>query len=65
MDSRFVAQEFDKDHKNVLRDIGNLDCSQDFRRLNFEPTSYTDQWSRKQKCYAMTRDGFMFLVMGY
>lgn len=65
VDSRYVAKEFGKQHKNVLADIKNLDCSPEFGRLNFEPTSYVDGWNRKQKAYAMTRDGFMFLVMGY
>ena len=70
VDSRYVAKMFHKDHKNVLRDIAKITesksgLSEEFRRLNFEPTSYTDQWDRKQKCYCMTRDGFTILVMGY
>ena len=60
-----MAQEFEKQHQHVLRDIDGLDCSDEFRQSNFGLTSYTDQWNRKQKCCAMTRDGFMFLVMGY
>ncbi|MFR7821056.1 MAG: Rha family transcriptional regulator [Candidatus Pseudoruminococcus sp.] len=63
--SRDVAEVFGKEHKNVLRDIETLQCSEDFRKLNFEPTSYTDSWNRKQKEYIMTRDGFTLLVMGY
>lgn len=60
-----VAETFGKEHKNVLRDIENLGCSTDFNRLNFELISYTDTMNRKQKAYAMTRDGFTLLVMGY
>lgn len=60
-----VAETFGKEHKNVLRDIENLGCSTDFNRLNFEPISYMDAMNRKQKAYAMTRDGFTLLVMGY
>lgn len=63
--SRDVAEVFGKEHKNVLRDIETLQCSEDFRKLNFEPTSYTDSWNKKQKEYIMTRDGFTLLVMGY
>jgi Rha family phage regulatory protein len=33
--SQIVAEMFDKDHKNVLRDIEALDCSPEFTRLNF------------------------------
>ena len=28
--SRVVAKYFGKDHKNVLRDIRNLECSEEF-----------------------------------
>ena len=38
--SRQVAETFEKEHKNVLRDIEVLDCSPEFNRLNFEPISY-------------------------
>lgn len=60
-----VAGTFGKEHKNVLRDIEMLGCSDEFNRLNFEPISYTDSMNRTQKAYAMTRDGFTILVMGY
>lgn len=63
--SLMVAKVFGKRHDNVLKDIKNLDCSDEFRLLNFQETSYVDEWGRKQKAYAMTRDGFTFLVMGY
>ena len=70
VDSLFVAEFFEKEHKNVLRDIAKITdpksgLSTEFAQLNFEPTSYTDGWNRKQKAYAMTRDGFTMLVMGY
>lgn len=60
-----VAETFGKAHKNVLRDIETLGCSGEFNRLNFELISYNDVMHRKQKAYAMTRDGFTLLVMGY
>ena len=63
--SLIVAKMFGKDHKSVLRAIKNIECSEEFARRNFAPTSYTDQWNRKQKCVAMTRDGFTFLAMGF
>jgi Rha family phage regulatory protein len=31
-----VAEKFEREHKNVLRDIENLHCSSEFRLLNFE-----------------------------
>ncbi len=63
--SRQVAEEFTKEHRNVLRDIENLDCSEEFRRLNFEQSSYRNIQGKKQPEVLMTKDGFTFLVMGY
>lgn len=60
-----VATVFDRKHKNVLRDIENMDCSEGFTELNFEPSEYTDPTGRKLPMYEMTRDGFVFLVMGF
>lgn len=65
VDSLFVAKFFEKDHDKVVRDIENLDCSDEFNIANFGVITYKDSRGRKQKAYAMTRDGFMFLVMGY
>ena len=31
-----VAETFGKRHDNVLRDVQELDCSENFRLLNFE-----------------------------
>lgn len=60
-----IAETFEKEHKQVLRDIREIKCSAEFGRYNFTPTSYTDQWNRKQPMYYVTRDGFTLLVMGY
>lgn len=63
-----VAEVFGKLHKNVIRDIENLDCSVAFRRLNFERTEIEVQAGpvkRKSPVYLMTRDGFTFLAMGF
>lgn len=65
VDSLFVAKFFEKDHAHVLRDIENLDCSEDFRQSNFGLTSYKDSQGKKRKSISMTRDGFTFLAMGY
>lgn len=65
VNSLFVAKYFEKRHDNVIQDIRNLDCSQEFNLLNFQETTYKDEMNRKQKCFEMTRDGFTFLAMGY
>lgn len=64
--SLIVAKVFGKEHKNVLRDIESLSCSESFRVLNFEHTPYVHpQNGQTYKMYTMTKDGFSFLVMGY
>lgn len=65
VDSLFVAKFFNKSHDHVLRDIRELDCSEEFRLTNFGESSYKNEQGKRQPCYAMTKDGFIFLVMGY
>jgi Rha family phage regulatory protein len=59
-----VAEHFGKQHKNVVRAIRNLDCSDEFRRLNFEPSYYINEQGKKQPLFEMSKDGFIFLAMG-
>ena len=67
--SRDIAKTFGKRHDNVLRDISGLNCSAEFRLLNFEETMQTvaipKGATREDKFYLITRDGFVLLVMGY
>lgn len=63
VDSRYVAQYFEKRHDAVLRDIRELDCSEEFSLHNFVESTYKDDRGKKQPCYYMTRDGFVFLAM--
>ena len=65
VDSRYVAKFFEKRHDDVLKSIRNLDCSEEFRLRNFAESSYKNEQGKKQPCYCMTRDGFVFLAMGY
>lgn len=60
-----VADTFGKTHQHVLRDIRELGCSEEFNASNFGQIIYTDNRNRTQHAIAMTRDGFMLLVMGY
>ena len=63
--SLIVAQHFNKRHANVLRAIQNLECSENFTQLNFELSEYKDDSSKTNKYYIITKDCFMFLVMGF
>jgi len=62
--SKTIASVFSKSHHKVLRDIQQLECSDDFRESNFGLSSYV-AGKRKYKCYKISRDGFAFLAMGF
>ncbi|SDY68956.1 phage regulatory protein/antirepressor Ant [Thermoactinomyces sp. DSM 45892] len=64
-DSLMVAEVFEKQHKHVIRDIEALDCSKNFTESNFGPSDYTNERGKTYKKYLLTKDGLMFLVMGY
>lgn len=64
-----VAEIFSKQHKHVLEAIRNLDCSDGFRGSNFRLTLKDKELhgsvARQDPFYFITRDGFIFLVMGF
>lgn len=63
--SKIIADAFSKPHRNITRDISNLECSEEFRTLNFVQSSYTSPQNKVLKCFDITRDGFAFLCMGF
>lgn len=63
-----VAEVFGKEHYNVMKAIKSLDCSEEFRAVNFNASKIDYQNGNIKKqlpMYYITRDGFMFLVMGF
>ncbi|MCS3528390.1 Rha family transcriptional regulator [Acinetobacter johnsonii] len=64
-DSLKVAKAFGRRHTNVLRAIETLDCAKSFNALNFELVKYIDAKGESRPMYEMTKDGWMFLVMGF
>ncbi len=60
-----VARTFEKEHRRVLQDIRELECSDEFREHNFVQSSYVNVQNKKQPMYLITRDGFTMLAMGY
>lgn len=64
-DSLTVSGTFGKEHKHVMRDIRELECSEEFHRSNFGLVDYLDAGGRTYQKYVITQDGFSFLVMGY
>ncbi|AZO77709.1 MULTISPECIES: Rha family transcriptional regulator [unclassified Bosea (in: a-proteobacteria)] len=63
--SRNVAEAFEKRHADVLRSIDALDCSPEFTQRNFALSEYRDATGRPLRSFDLTRDGFVFLVMGF
>lgn len=72
--SRIVADKFDKQHKNVVRDIDKLveqmalesQSSKVSPVQMFVKTTYqAEEGGRKYPMYLMNKDGFMLLTMGF
>jgi Rha family phage regulatory protein len=60
-----VANHFEKLHYNVLRSIEALECSPEFRALNFEASSYPTPQNKQMPMFRLTRDAFSMLVMSF
>lgn len=63
MSSREISERFEKEHKNVLQAIDNLQKD----LLNFKPIFFdsttSDKYGRAQRAYLMNRDDFGLLVV--
>ena len=66
-DSLKVAKAFNKRHADVIRAVENLESSDDFAKRNFALCFEISelQNGKPRKFYQMTKDGWMFLVMGF
>ena len=66
-----IAEAFDKQHKNVLRDIEEIltQVPDSFGKLNFELSEYAVTnalgFAVPRPMYRLARDGFMLVTMGY
>ena len=66
--SREVADQFGKQHYNVLRDIESLlegIEDKEFNALNFELVKYRDGKGENRPEYRLSHDGFALLAMGF
>ena len=63
--SLLVAEKFEKEHKNVLRDIRNLVAQNCAVRNLFVETTYVSERGCDEPLFVMGRDGFSLLVMGF
>lgn len=60
-----ISEVFGKQHFHVIRAIEKLDCSDEFNASNFGCIDYIDKRGRTKKSYTITKNGFMFLAMGF
>lgn len=60
-----VAEDFEKDHKHVMRDIRELEKDVPNFGLMFFEGLEPDYYNRDRKVYYMNRKGFVLLAMGY
>lgn len=69
--SLLVAHKFDKQHKNILRDIRDIldtdkfSTGSNLSSLYFSKSDYTDSKGEQRDCYIITRKGFTLLAMGF
>lgn len=60
-----VADHFGKRHADVVRAIRKLECSDEFTQRNFAFSQYKDASGKTNAFYEITKDGFVFLAMGF
>lgn len=63
--SREVSENFEKEHKHVMQSIRELETSVKNSTNLFIESIYLDSYSREQREYLLTRDGFTLLAMGF
>lgn len=63
--TQIIAEAFGKRHDHVLRAVRSLECSPGFNRLNYGGAEYIDEKGETRPMFEVTRDGFMFLAMGF
>lgn len=63
--SQEIAEVFGKQHSHVLRTIEGLECNKEFTQSNFGLSECKDASGKQNKVYNITKDGFLFLAMGF
>lgn len=60
--SRQISEYLGSEHRNILRSISLLNCSQEFKAENFIESTYVDQMNRAQPECLMTSKGVHVLL---
>lgn len=61
-DSRAIAREFKRPHKNVLRTLDSLIGDGTIDRLNYEPIFYIDEMNREQRALELDERGALIAM---
>ncbi|EKP3243387.1 Rha family transcriptional regulator [Escherichia coli] len=59
-----IAEFFEKQHHHVVQKIESLECSEQFLTSNFSRVKF-EHWGNTYNAYQITKNGFVFLVMGF
>lgn len=62
--SRQIAENFGKEHKNVIQAVANLVAENSAAKSMFYETTFENR-GKQYPMYLMNRDGFSLLVMGF
>lgn len=57
-----IADEFGRQHKNVLQDVRSLIDSSHLGELDFKPSSYISKQRKELPCYELTERGFLIVM---
>lgn len=60
--SKVVAEEFGREHKNLMQNLRSLIESGHLGELDFKPSSYIDKQNKNQPCYELTERGFLIAM---
>jgi len=65
IDTRQIAEHFEKLHKDVLRAIDKIAEEEDFNERKIAPVKYKDAKGERRKMYLIDRDIFSLAIMGF
>lgn len=61
-----IAQHFNISHADVVKQIDELNCTREFRFLNFEEMHFMNmKTNQMHRMYEVKREGLQLLVMNY
>jgi Rha family phage regulatory protein len=60
--SKVVAEEFGREHKNLMQNLRSLIDSGHLGELDFKPSSYIDKQNKTQPAYELTERGFLIAM---